>query len=951
MRSNGKQEKEQFDLMTDDMTTKAFHTIYIHLTAVLIMMSGCCTSLYAKDKTNILDYTEQRPLRIVSDWNLAPYEYYSMNGEPDGYNIEVLETILDKLDIPHVFMLKKWEQAVKLFDNGEADLIIEPFNNRYKYKNTTFRGRKTLSTYKIKIIYRRGTKPVTRLKDIDKNSKVALKKYDYSTFIALERNDINNSQLIFKTPKEALQGVNNGTYQYFIWGERPATKMIKGLNLNKLAMSDIDIQGGDMRFVSHNKPPTAEPDEQFARMEQSGQINNIHNKWFYPERLQNDASPTSLFIIAIITVCIIAITITNRMIKARIKENMQNILEKNKIMQEALNMSDGYVVRLDIIHPMVYNIHGNHLPPSGITAQEYQDRIHPDDRKAMWQYTENIINRKYRGDGMKYRYNTGTKENPIWRIMYNQSTVEINKNGKVTNIISTLSDITEKQENEQKSRELADKYNKIFEMSIIGMALYDKHGHLISTNKRMRSLMKFENNNDEFYRNKNLFGFTHIHNCISPENIEDVNCCARINIPERGVLEYAEMFIRPTRNQKQELVYILLTMRSISEERNIYLQRSENNKKIRTLYMKIAKAEEELRYLLNESDMKVWHSSFANREITFFKDPRNYEKKISFDDFVEHVIDENDKPLVRNFIELLHNDITPKTRELNMRDLFSDNGQRRCYSVNRIPEYDDKGNVTGYFGLIRDITDIIQAQDKLREETRKANESEQQKSIFLANMSHEIRTPLNAIVGFCDLLSTIDSPDERKEFIRIIHNNCNMLLHLINDILMVSTMDSAGLTIERRDIDFAGSFDEVCSTLAQQVAEKGLEFIKENPCTSLWAKMDFDRTQQVIINFITNAIKHTSQGHIRLGYRPENGGIRIYCEDTGSGIPKEKCEDVFKRFVKLNDFVQGTGLGLSICKAIADGYGGDIGVKSDTGQGATFWIWIPCETSKLVYKE
>ena len=99
-------------------------------------------------------------------------------------------------------------------------------------------------------------------------------------------------------------------------------------------------------------------------MEQSGQINNIRNKWFYPERLQNDASPTSLFIIAIITVCIIAITITNRMIKARIKENMQNILEKNKIMQEALNMSDGYVVRLDIIHPMVYNIHGNHLTPS-----------------------------------------------------------------------------------------------------------------------------------------------------------------------------------------------------------------------------------------------------------------------------------------------------------------------------------------------------------------------------------------------------------------------------------------------------------------------------------------------------------------------------------------------------------------------------------------------------------
>jgi signal transduction histidine kinase len=164
-------------------------------------------------------------------------------------------------------------------------------------------------------------------------------------------------------------------------------------------------------------------------------------------------------------------------------------------------------------------------------------------------------------------------------------------------------------------------------------------------------------------------------------------------------------------------------------------------------------------------------------------------------------------------------------------------------------------------------------------------------------------------------------------------------------------MDTDGLTIEPHDVDFAATFDDVCATFVQQVSENGIELIKENPYRSLRTKLDNDRIQQVIVNFMTNAIKHTRQGHIRVGYRIEEGGIRIYCEDTGSGIPKEKCEDVFRRFVKLNDFVQGTGLGLSICKAIADSCGGRIGVDSELGKGSTFWIWIPCDIENVEKKD
>ena len=97
-------------------------------------------------------------------------------------------------------------------------------------------------------------------------------------------------------------------------------------------------------------------------------------------------------------------------------------------------------------------------------------------------------------------------------------------------------------------------------------------------------------------------------------------------------------------------------------------------------------------------------------------------------------------------------------------------------------------------------------------------------------------------------------------------------------------------------------------------------------------------------NFVTNAVKFTQQGHIRLGYRYEQHGLYIYCEDTGAGVPEDKQEVIFERFIKLDEFIQGTGMGLAICKALTERMGGKIGIDSQgLGKGSTFWIWLPCE--------
>ena len=151
------------------------------------------------------------------------------------------------------------------------------------------------------------------------------------------------------------------------------------------------------------------------------------------------------------------------------------------------------------------------------------------------------------------------------------------------------------------------------------------------------------------------------------------------------------------------------------------------------------------------------------------------------------------------------------------------------------------------------------------------------------------------------------------------------------------------LEIKLTEVDFAQDFALTCQSLSQRVQNPNVKFIVENPYESFVTVLDKGRIQQVITNFVTNAVKYTQEGHIRVGYTYTDGGLRIYCEDTGAGIPKEKQKSVFDRFVKLNDYVQGTGLGLNICKAIAERSNGRIGVDSEgEGHGSTFWIWVPC---------
>lgn len=255
--------------------------------------------------------------------------------------------------------------------------------------------------------------------------------------------------------------------------------------------------------------------------------------------------------------------------------------------------------------------------------------------------------------------------------------------------------------------------------------------------------------------------------------------------------------------------------------------------------------------------------------------------------------------------------------------------ESRCIAIK-----DTEDKVAGYYGTLTDVTDMHRAR-------LKAEESDQLKSAFLANMSHEIRTPLNSIVGFSDILVTEDlSPEDKREFGKIIRSNNEQLLTLINDILDLSKLESGCVEFTETDFGVEELLGEIFSSYQPRFRELPTKLVYVPKGKSIRLHQDRQRLIEVLTNFVNNAIKYTSEGSITLDYEKVDQGVKFTVTDTGVGMPPEALDKIFNRFEKLGSMVKGTGLGLSICKMLADRMHGKIGVDSTLGKGSTFWFWL-----------
>ena len=678
--------------------------------------------------------------------------------------------------------------------------------------------------------------------------------------------------------------------------------------------------------------------------------------------LLQSASYLSLWpylLLAVVLFVLIAVLIQNRVVRRRVNDSIASATSTYEMMEKALKIVDNDVVIYDIPGKVIRRLRGNLLPTPEMRAEEFAPHIHPDDVEQVLSTIRQMAQGKTQQVEYSYRWRVSEAgEEPRYFYIRNNSVAEYAPGSSTpTSIISVLVDETEQREHQEEEEELAKRYKKIFEDSIIGLSFYSPEGWLIVANKMMRQICHFDSDEGDAYFSKmNLFDMAPFNEVLDRYHPNEYLACSLSVVPEREMYIYLEIGVHPIYDEEGKLIYISVAARDINEERELYMQAKRNDVEIQKVNESIQVYERELRYMMETCGLQAWRISLDRDIIEFYSGLKEVQRHFTLkqlqsifysqeDEFVrnlDHPAEVISKPL--RYMGRMHPMVTQRDVE------------PQWVQINSIPEYDEHGNLKGAFGVWRNIHQLMQKQEQLKRETERANDSGRMKSVFMANMTHEIRTPLNAIVGFSDVLPLLTTPEERQEIIRLIIDNCDMLLRLVNDIQDAASLDVSGsVDIAPTRTDFSKFFDELCEQLQQRLREPTVEFMKENPYPTYITMVDEMRIRQVYTNFVTNAVKYTHQGHIKVGYRKEwreeNGesreGLFLFCEDTGDGVPKEVQDKLFERFFKLNDYIQGTGLGLSICKAIANACQGFIGMESEgQGQGSTFWMWIPCNEIK-----
>ena len=619
-----------------------------------------------------------------------------------------------------------------------------------------------------------------------------------------------------------------------------------------------------------------------------------------------------------------------------IKESEFRTDESKKNLEMAMEAASMSSWVYDVYKKTFNPLHGDPVAKNNTTLDQILNILHPQDHEPLIQLLSQLTNKEILQGNITLRfYNEEEKQYRYYESMMRLSFKHFGK----LQIIGTQLDITERMQMVKKTQELIAKRELAMKVSNIIHWDFDVRNQ------------EFEAYNDPIndYASDKLVTIQRYMDVIHPEDRSSsydaiqsmlsgkeftINFTCRMQTKYDDSWQYCNIIGVPfEKDEYGNNVRYTGFRQNISKLHQLNEELEERNYKMQLTFKTVG--------------MSYWDFDAKSKQFRAFNDPVNdfhSENVITLEEYL-HAVHPEDIDMVRENINYM---INRTTKEVNFkfRSKTKWDEEWQTLIVTGIPvERNKKGNVIRYTGIKVNNTKWEKMAQQLKELKDKAELSDRLKSAFLANMSHEIRTPLNAIVGFSELMVYSEDPAEKEEYMSIIQSNNELLLRLINDILDLSKIESGILERKRETFNLAKVCGELYTMIQPKITNPDVEFQMANSGPDCWIFLDRNRLKQVWMNYLTNAIKCTKSGHIKMGYGIERGGIRIYVEDSGVGIPIELQERVFGRFQKLNEFAQGTGLGLAISRAIIEGAGGEVGFTSTPDVGSTFWAWIPCEIS------
>ena len=590
---------------------------------------------------------------------------------------------------------------------------------------------------------------------------------------------------------------------------------------------------------------------------------------------------------------------------------------------------------------------------------EFGQLFDRDDLEKMRQYLFDICDGKLNTAEVSLRSNAADgKEQLHYKVSI--SVASRDEEGKPSTLMGIQHDVTDEWKREQKANELLLRYQTIFNTSQMDMMFYDKEGVLTDINERGCAAFNVKSRERVLY-GKFLLENNPMYNKIPMDKMENTLTSSIIDFKDFQDAKYKveelqlsgkmyyESAINPIRNEQGELEGVYMAGRDISEMVESFHHQQEGARRLLKANQDIEAYVANINYALRVSDVML---------VNYY--PQAYTFEISNNVTHSHLHFSQLRcirlasPRFRRTVNSVLNRMDHLTRHPIVQSIeteFHDKqGRPMWFLFNMVPMLDAEDKVLRYFGMCRNITDLVATEQQLAVESQKAQETELLKQAFLTNMSYEIRTPLNSVVGFAELFNSEHDEADEPLFVEEIKRSTNTLLLLVNDVLFLSRLDANMEEYKQEEVDFALAFESMCQ-LGMTTKKPEVKAVIDHPYNSLVVEIDMEHVGQIIRRLCALSCSQTEQGTITASYEYRRGELTISIEDTGGGIDGELLPHAFERFSRdSRGNMCGTGLDLPIVQLMAQQMGGNVDIQSDLGKGTSIWVSIPCSYTVMEKK-
>lgn len=896
-------------------------------------------------------YDEEHPLVYEDAWDLWPYAFLNDTGEPVGFNIDLLKLIFKELDIPYTIRLRPTQDALNDLKSGRADLMCAMdahFHNEYAQY-----GKSVIQIFTHSVVHKKNEPVLIKTVDDLARQHVIVHTGSFSHHLMMQKGWGKNA-IPYNDMQEAVQYVHNHKGSQIVWNTLSLKWLLYKFGYNdELELTPVNIPHGEYKFMSNDERLLEQMDSVYARLNSTGRLQPIQNKWFYPERRETGIpSWVWNFVIALLVVIITFIIyyISSRFYERKMTKNVRR---SNDRLSLILNTSKVHIWLFDTGQRMLTSINPDGkrftIPLSPNFVQYY---LHPEDYERLCSLLEEMTARKKERETMEMRaIRRNNKEERIFSVDF--SVLRRDTNGRPKVIIGATTDITEARQRQQQQKDTMLRYQYIFNTALVDTVLYDENGIIEGMNEKavkgigggLQRIVDAHISVQDVLGAPDLslddLDYTYLTQIYkSPDDPRPLNRLLR-----RDKMYY-ELQLVPIRDDDNRLLGIYGSGRDVTELAESYSRLQKN-------IIKLQEATEELQdnarnfdYVMKNGGVRVCVYSPATHTLTVYIELRRVQQRLTQTRLLS-LTEEGSKKAAQRILNSMDN-LTRQPVKTVVKSTLRRGGKPLCLSFSFVPTTDDNGNIVDYFGMCRDISDIKATEELLALETKRAQEVETVKNAFLRNMCYEIRTPLNSVVGFAELIEKTPNPDDEKFFIEEIKKNSRSLLNLVNNILFLSRLDAGMIEFKPTPVDFAAIFEGRCQSAWLHSQKPGVKYSVDVPYERLVLDIDLTNLGIVIDHIVTNAIQNTTSGYVRASFEYNGEDLTVAIQDTGCGIPNDQLERIFERFVSTD--ANSSGLGLSICQEVVKLMGGRIRLNSEVGKGTIVWIIIPCTAGEMVRK-